>query len=114
MCTRVLTAALLTVAKTRRLLRVHQRMKRRRRRGAHTRDCHSGTEKKQMASLSATRMNPEMITLSKVSPKEKDTHRDITYRNLKRDVNELIYKPETDSQTQKTDLWLPKREMSGG
>ena len=73
-----------------------------------------GHREKEMASLSATRMNPETITLSKVSPKEKDTHRDITYRNLKRDVNGLIYKPETDSQTQKTALWLPKREMSGG
>ena len=28
--------------------------------------------------------------------------------NLKYDTNELIYKTETDSQTQKTNLWLPK------
>ena len=26
----------------------------------------------------------------------------------KKDTNEFIYKTETDSQTQKTDLWLPK------
>ena len=39
--------------------------------------------REETASLSATRMNPEMITLSKVSHKEKDTHCDITYRNLK-------------------------------
>ena len=26
---------------------------------------------------------------------------------LKYDTNELIYKTETDSQTQRTDLWLP-------
>ena len=36
---------------------------------------------------------------------------DITYMwNLKYDTNELIYETETDSQTQRTDLWLP----SGG
>ena len=29
--------------------------------------------------------------------------------NLKYDTNEAIYKTETDSQTQRTDLWLPKR-----
>ena len=28
--------------------------------------------------------------------------------NLKNDTNELIYKTETDSQTQKINLWLPK------
>ena len=28
--------------------------------------------------------------------------------NLKYDTNELIYKAETDSQTSKTNLWLPK------
>ena len=34
---------------------------------------------------------------------------DLTYtRNLKCDANELVYQTETDSQTQKTDLWSPK------
>ena len=28
--------------------------------------------------------------------------------NLKYDTNELIYQTQTDSQTQRTDLWLPK------
>ena len=33
---------------------------------------------------------------------------DITYMwNLKYDTNEPIYKAETDSQTQRTDSWLP-------
>ena len=33
---------------------------------------------------------------------------DITYMwNLKYDTNEQIYKIETDSQTERTDLWLP-------
>ena len=29
---------------------------------------------------------------------------------LKSDTNELIYKRETDSQTQKANLWLPKEK----
>ena len=34
--------------------------------------------------------------------------------NLKYDTNELIYETETDSQTQKTDLWLPRGRGGGG
>ena len=34
--------------------------------------------------------------------------------NLKYDTNELIYKTETDSQTQKTKLWLPKGKGGWG
>ena len=33
--------------------------------------------------------------------------------NLKYDTNELIYKTETDSQTQRTDLGLPRRGWGG-
>ena len=40
---------------------------------------------------------------------ERQIPHDITYMwNLKYDTNEFIYKTETDSQTQKTNLWLPK------
>ena len=37
----------------------------------------------------------------------------ITYKwNLKKnDTNELIYKTETDSQTLKTSVWLPKGKL---
>ena len=50
----------------------------------------------------ATWMNLEIIILSK-SNKDKYT----TYmQNLKNKTNELIYKAETDSQTQKPNLWL--------
>ena len=31
-----------------------------------------------------------------------------------KNTNELIYKAETDSQTQKTNLWLPKWEVGVG
>ena len=34
--------------------------------------------------------------------------------NLKYDTNELIYEIEMDSQTLKTNFWLPKRKKEGG
>ena len=34
--------------------------------------------------------------------------------NLKYDTNELIYKTETDSQTQRTDVWLQGGRWGGG
>ena len=33
--------------------------------------------------------------------------------NLKKETNEFIYKTETDSQTRKTDLWLPQGKGGG-
>ena len=33
--------------------------------------------------------------------------------NLKYNTNELIYKTETDSQTQRTDLWFPRGSAVG-
>ena len=39
---------------------------------------------------------------------------DITYMwNLKNNTNEPSYKTETDLQTQKTNLWLPKGKWGG-
>ena len=34
--------------------------------------------------------------------------------NLKNDTSELIYKTEIDSQTEKTNLWLPKGKKGEG
>ena len=34
-------------------------------------------------------------------------------QNLEYDTNELVYKTETDSQIQKTNLWLPKGKGKG-
>ena len=43
-----------------------------------------------------------------------DKYYDITYIwNLKNNINKLIYKTETDSQSQKTNLWLSKWEWVG-
>ena len=66
--------------------------------------------------LAATWMNLEIIILSEVSQMEKDISYNITYMwNLKEnDTNELIYKREADSQTQRTDLWLPRPGQGEG
>ena len=56
-------------------------------------------------------MDPEIIILSEISQTEKDKyHISLICGILKNDTNELIYKTEIDSQTQKTNLWLPKGE----
>ena len=55
--------------------------------------------------FAATWMKLEIIIISQVS--QRQISYDITYMwNIKNDTNELIYK--TDSQTQKTNLQLPK------
>ena len=61
-------------------------------------------------SLAATWKDLDIIILSEVkSDRERQISYGITYMwKLKYDTNELIYKTETDSQTQKKNLWLPK------
>ena len=64
--------------------------------------------------FATTWMDLEIIIPSGINQREKDKHRDISYsRNLKYDTNEPIYGKETDSQTQRTDLWLPNRRGVG-
>ena len=59
--------------------------------------------KNEIMPFKATWADLEMIVLSEASQQEKDKyHMIITYMwNLKNSANELIYKTETDSQTQK-------------
>ena len=57
-------------------------------------------------------MDLETVILSEVSQRE--ILYDITYMwNFKNDTNELNYKTETNSQTQRTNLWLPGRGVAG-
>ena len=57
--------------------------------------------------FAARQTDLEIIILSEVS--QRQISYDTTYMwNLKYDTNELIYKTEIDSQTQKTNLWSPK------
>ena len=58
--------------------------------------------------FAATWMDIEVI-IHQWSKSESKTPYDITYmQNLKYEANEFIYDIEIDSQTQKTNLWLPK------
>ena len=53
---------------------------------------------------------------TKSSKTEKDKYHMISLIcgiKKKSDTNELIYKTETDSQTSKTNLWLPKAKCGG-
>ena len=58
-------------------------------------------------------MDLEIIILSEVNQREKDKYCMISLicgisKKKNNDTNELFYKTETDSQTQKTNLWSPK------
>ena len=67
--------------------------------------------------FAATCMDIEVIVLSEVSQTQKDKYHMMSLiygiQNKEKDTNELIYKTEIDPQTQKTNLWLPKRKGMG-
>ena len=71
------------------------------------------TNKNEIMTFVATWKDLEIIILSEVS--ERQTSHDIIYMwNLKKkDTYELIYRTEIDSQTLKTNLWLPKGAGGG-
>ena len=71
---------------------------------------HSATKKNEIMLFVATWMDLEIVILSEVSQTEKDKYHMISRicRILKNDTDELIYETGIDSQTQKTNLWLPK------
>ena len=60
-------------------------------------------------------MDTDTIILSEVSQTEKDKYHIISLicGILKNDTNALIYTTEIDSQTLKTNLWLPKGKGGG-
>ena len=74
---------------------------------------YSAIKKKEIMPFAATWMDLEIIILSEV--RERQISHDTTYMwNQKYDTNKLIYKTETDSQTQRIDLWLPRGRGYGG
>ena len=68
--------------------------------------------------FAVTWRNLEMIILSKISQKEKDKYHTISLicgiENLKEGTNEPSDKTETDSQTQRSNLWLPRQGAGEG
>ena len=76
-----------------------------------TMEYYSATRKNEIMPFVATWMNLEIIILSEISQTEKDKYHMISliqHMVSKYDTNVLTYKTETDSQTQKTNLWLSK------
>ena len=68
---------------------------------------YSAIKRNEIMPFPATWMDLEIVILSEVSQKERQIPY-ITYmQNLKYDTSELVYETETDSQTERTDLWLP-------
>ena len=70
-------------------------------------------KKNEILPFATTWIDLEIITLSEVRQRKTNTPCDHIYVESKKknnNTNELIYKIETDSQTQKTNLWLPKGE----
>ena len=65
--------------------------------------------------FAATWMDLEIIILSEVRQTEEDKYHMISLISgiLKNGTNELIYRTERDSQTQKTNLWLPQGKGGG-
>ena len=58
-------------------------------------------------SFAATQMDLEIIILSQVSQRERQTPYGLTYMwNLQYNSSEYIFERETDSQIQRTDFWL--------
>ena len=73
---------------------------------------YSAIKKNEIMPFAAKWMGLEIIILNKVGQRQMSYY--IIYMwNLKNDKNKLIYKTETDSQTSKTDLWLPKGKGGG-
>ena len=64
--------------------------------------------------FAATWMKLEIVILSKLDRKRQILYDIIYMWYLKNNTNESIYKTETDSQTQKTNLWLPKGKGGRG
>ena len=68
---------------------------------------YSAMKKNGIMLFAATCMDVDIIILSEISQTKTNTIQCYMWK-LKYGTNELIYETETDSQTQKTDLWLPR------
>ena len=79
----------------------------------YTMEYYSAIKRNEIMPFAATWMQLEIIMQSK-SERERQIPYDVTYIwNLKHGTDESIYKTEIDSQTQRTDLWLPRGRTGG-
>ena len=72
-------------------------------------------KKNEIMPFATTWLDLEIIILCEVSQTEKDKYHMISLRcGMERnDTNKLIYETGTDSQTLKTNLWLPRGKGEG-
>ena len=81
----------------------------------YTIEYYSAIKKNGIMPFPATRMQLEIFILSEISWKDK-YHMILLMWNPKYGLDEPVYKIETDSETWRTDLWLPRgkrREWDG-
>ena len=75
----------------------------------YTKEYYSAIKKNKLEPFARTWIDLEIIILNVVS--QRQIPHDIAYMwNLKYNTYEPIYKTEIDSQTQRTDLWLPREQ----
>ena len=74
---------------------------------------YSAIKKNEIMPFAATWLDLESIILSEVRQRQIQYHVTYMWKLKKNDTNELINKTETDSQTLKTNLWLPKGKGGG-
>ena len=70
-------------------------------------------KKNEIMPFATTWMNLKIIILSEMSGRERKYIMSLIYGIFKNNTNHFIYKTEIDSQTQKTNLQLPKGNMIG-
>ena len=104
-CTPRFIAALFTIAKTWKQPKCQLTDEWIKMRYVHTTDYPSAIKKNKIMPSVATWMQPEIILSQK---EDKYYIVSLNVLNLKYGTNQPIYKTETDSQTWRTDLWLPR------
>ena len=66
-----------------------------------------------MLTIVGTWNDQENIMTNEISQKKTNLYDIADVWNLKKQTNESMYKIETGSQTQKTNLWFPKERVKG-
>ena len=77
---------------------------------------YSAIKRNEIVSFAETWMDLETVIQSEVSQKEKNKYRILTHTCgiWKNGIDDLICKAEIETQTQGTDVWIPRGEGEGG
>ena len=82
----------------------------------YTMEYYSAIKINKIESFVETWMDPETVTQSEVRQKEKNKYRILTHicGIQKNGTGEPVYKAEIETQMQRTNVWTPRGESSGG